>query len=712
METDALSTELKALRDIQRETLKRPQDLDAVLGLILRWASQLTEFHGGWLLLTEGDSLVIRAATDKRDLGRVLEVEDSVIGVAVQEGKILNVGDIDRDEKYSRLYKVPAEGRMVSELVIPILDESKVIGVFNVESRKPDAFTRDDEERLAALADQAAVIIRNARLAKETEALRQIESQILSGDFDMESILDEILTTSLELIGSSIGQLLLRDGDDLVVMATTGQEEVGRFRVKVDDSISGLAVIEKRAINVPDVRAGKFTQLYKPVLGGGMWSEMVVPLLEEEWVFGVLNVESDKVGAFNRHDEELLTALAGQAAITIRNARLYKEVEALREIGTEILDRVFAVDEVLNLILKRGLDLIGAQFGQVLLTNGDQLVIKATTGPEPQGTRVEIADCVSGLAVLEKRPINAPDIRQGKFARLYKKYLGEEMRSELVVPMIEKNKVIGVINIESREVNAFDRHDEELLMALAGQAAIAIRNAQRYEEVERARHREKLAAIGELYGDLVHRMSNPMGAIRAWIQLIVSERGALMQEDEELREALEEIQTNAEKMMDMIAQLRRDSQEIQVEPVDLKSLLRIALEGIEIPPSVHLIEKIDDSLPPVQANRRLVSLFANLLSNAVEAMPTGGTVEVGAEVVNGGQEVQLWISDTGRGIPKYLQGEVFKPYFSTKKDKGLSHGLGLWWAKLYLESLGGSIDFQSQSGAGSKFVVKLPVSKS
>ena len=281
MGTDALSTELKALRDIQRETLKSPQDLDAVLELILRWASQLSEFHGGWLLLAEGDSLVVRAATDKRDLGRVLDVEDSVIGIAVQEGKSLNVGDIEGDERYSRLYKVPAEGRMVSELVIPILDEGKVIGVFNVESRKPDAFTRDDEERLAALADQAAIIIRNARLAKETEALRQIESQILSGDFDMDSILDEILTTSLELIGSSIGQLLLQDGDDLVVMATTGQEEVGRFRVRVDDSVSGLAVIKKRVINVPDVRVGKFAQLYKPVLGGGMRSELVVPLLED-----------------------------------------------------------------------------------------------------------------------------------------------------------------------------------------------------------------------------------------------------------------------------------------------------------------------------------------------------------------------------------------------------------------------------------------------
>jgi GAF domain-containing protein len=712
METDALSTELKALRDIQRETLKRPQDLDAVLDLILRWASQLTEFQSGWLLLAEGDRLVVRAATDRRDLGRTLDVEDSVIGVAARAGKSLNVGDIDRDERCSRLYKVPAEGRMVSELVIPILDESKVIGVFNVESRKPNAFSRDDEERLAALANQAAIIIRNARLSKETEALRQIESRILGGDFDMENILDEILATSLELIGSSIGQLLLRDGDDLIIMATTGQEEVGQFRVKVDDSVSGLAVIEKRAINVPDVRVGKFARLYKPVLGGGMRSELVVPLLEEDRVFGVLNVESDKVDAFNRHDEQLLTALAGQAAITIRNARLYKEVEALREIGTEILDRVFAVDEVLNLILKRGLDLIGAQFGQVLLTDGDHLVIQATTGQEPRGTRVEIADCVSGLAVQEKRPINAPDIRQGKFARLYKKYLGEEMRSELVVPMIEKNKVIGVINIESREVNAFDRHDEDLLIALAGQAAIAIRNAQRYEEVERARHKEKLAAIGELYGDLVHRMSNPMGAIRAWTQFIVSERGDLLRKDEELGEALEEIKANAEKVMDMIAQLRRDSQEVQVESVDLESLLRFALEQTKIPPSVRLIEKVSDPLPPVQANHRMVSLFANLLNNALEAMPTGGTLEVGTEVVNEGKEVQLWISDTGRGIPDYLQGEVFKPYFSTKKDKGPSHGLGLWWAKLYLEGLGGSIDFQSQSGVGSKFVVKLPVSSS
>ncbi|MCK5379851.1 MAG: GAF domain-containing protein [Candidatus Latescibacteria bacterium] len=712
MKPNTLSTELKALRDIQRETLKRPQDLDAVLDLILRWASQLIEFHSGWLLLAEGDSLVIRAATNKRDLERVLGIEDSASGIAARERRILNFGDIGRDETCARLYKVPAEGRMVSELVIPISDEGKVIGVFNVESKKRDAFTHEDEERLAALADQAAIIIRNARLAKETEALRQIESRILSGDFDMGNILDEILSASLELIGSSIGQLLLRDGDDLLVMATTGQEEVGRFRVKVNDSVCGLAVLKKRAIKLSDVRAGEFASLYKPVLGGGMVSELVVPLLEEERVFGVLNVESDQAGAFNRHDEELLTALAAQTAITIRNARLYKEVEALREIGTEILDRVFAVDEVLNLILRRGLDLIGAQFGQVLLTHGDHLIIEATTGQEVRGTKVKIADCVSGLAVLEKQPIVSSDVRQGKFAPLYKKYLGEEMRSELVVPMIEKNAVIGVINIESREGNAFDRHDEELLMALAGQAAIAVRNAQQYEEIERARQREKLAAIGELYGDLVHRMSNPMGAIRAWIQFVENESGDVLREDAALSEALGEIKANAEKVMDMIGQLRRDAQEIQVEPVDLKSLLRTALEGIEIPPSVQLIENVRDPLPPVQANRQMVSLLANLLSNALEAMPDGGTLEVGAEGINGSKEIQLWVADTGRGIPEYLHGEIFKPYFSTRKDKGLSHGLGLWWAKLYLEGLGGSIVFLSRSGKGSRFVVKLPVAGS
>ena len=271
MKPNTLSTELKALRDIQRETLKRPQDLDAVLDLILRWASQLIEFHSGWLLLAEGDSLVIRAATNKRDLERVLGIEDSASGIAARERRILNFGDIGRDETCARLYKVPAEGRMVSELVIPISDEGKVIGVFNVESKKRDAFTHEDEERLAALADQAAIIIRNARLAKETEALRQIESRILSGDFDMGNILDEILSASLELIGSSIGQLLLRDGDDLLVMATTGQEEVGRFRVKVNDSVCGLAVLKKGPSNCPTCERGNSPPFTSPSSEAG-WS--------------------------------------------------------------------------------------------------------------------------------------------------------------------------------------------------------------------------------------------------------------------------------------------------------------------------------------------------------------------------------------------------------------------------------------------------------
>ena len=145
MGTDVLSTELKALRDIQRETLKRPQDLDAVLGLILRWAAQLTEFHSGWLLLAEGDSLVIRAATNRRDLGRVLDVEDSVSGIAAQEGWTTVITRTPlgraafahaRDEGDLEIYPRVKNPRFASEASTKVLEWSEKKRKQSIENRE------------------------------------------------------------------------------------------------------------------------------------------------------------------------------------------------------------------------------------------------------------------------------------------------------------------------------------------------------------------------------------------------------------------------------------------------------------------------------------------------------------------------------------------------------------------------------------------------
>jgi two-component system NtrC family sensor kinase len=139
-------------------------------------------------------------------------------------------------------------------------------------------------------------------------------------------------------------------------------------------------------------------------------------------------------------------------------------------------------------------------------------------------------------------------------------------------------------------------------------------------------------------------------------------------------------------------------------PFDLWPLLQSALDRIDIPGDIEAVTRPGERLPKVLSNRKLEDVFFNLLANAVEAMPEGGKLEIGAEP-DGEDWVTVVVQDTGRGIPDYLRKEIFTPAFSTKQDEG--HGLGLWWSKAFVEKCGGSISVESEVGKGSRFVVRL-----
>jgi signal transduction histidine kinase len=139
-------------------------------------------------------------------------------------------------------------------------------------------------------------------------------------------------------------------------------------------------------------------------------------------------------------------------------------------------------------------------------------------------------------------------------------------------------------------------------------------------------------------------------------------------------------------------------------PFEVWTLLNPALNRVEIPQNIKVIAAPDYSLPRVLASRKLEDVFYNLITNAVEAMPEEGTLEI-AVGVKGPGWVDVSVRDTGRGIPQYLLTELFTPSFTTKEVAG--HGLGLWWSKALVEKCGGSIEVQSEVGKGSCFTVRL-----
>ena len=124
-------------------------------------------------------------------------------------------------------------------------------------------------------------------------------------------------------------------------------------------------------------------------------------------------------------------------------------------------------------------------------------------------TRVHIDNCVSGIAVKSKAPVNAPDVTKEPYSNLYKSYLGT-MKSELVIPLMEKEEVIGVLNFENPLENYFEDEHVRILTSMADHATIAIRNMQIYQKFHQGLHEVK-RLLGEL-DEIPEKMKKALGS--------------------------------------------------------------------------------------------------------------------------------------------------------------------------------------------------------
>ena len=263
------------------------------------------------------------------------------------------------------------------------------------------------------------------------------------------------------------------------------------LRLKVGQGVVGAAVEEGRPILVNDIR------LEPRYLGPlrNMLSQLAVPLRRKGKVIGALNLLNEVEGAFTGQDETLLRQFAAHVAVAIENARLFESernyvttLETLAEIGREmssILDLDVLLTRIANLT-KRLVDY--RTFGILLLNEAEQLLemklaVRYGTGNESR--QMKLGEGLVGWAALHKEPVLVTDVSTDpRYVNLV-----EDARSELVIPMLIKDRCIGVFDLESPELAAFTKEHKELLTLLASQAAIAIDNARLYDEVRRNEER-------------------------------------------------------------------------------------------------------------------------------------------------------------------------------------------------------------------------------
>lgn len=333
------------------------------------------------------------------------------------------------------------------------------------------------------------------------------------------------------------------------------------------------------------------------------------------------------------------------------------------------------------------------------------------------GPNHELEEALTGKVVVESGVIGASADVKPEHLQL-RSQEPRFVESYLPVRASVGGPVIGVVEVYRVPVALFQTigHGIRLIwaFALGGGAFLylalfwIVRRADRIiaEQSERLLESETLAVIGEMTGAITHGIRNPLASIRTSAELCQDDPSP------HVREAARDITTEVDRLSEWVRQLLTYSEQEpdRLEAVDIALLLQGSLAGFERElqrRGVQLNLAIDASLPPVRAERvRLGHVFNSLLANAVEAMPTGGLLEIAANFVPKMHVVRVRLRDSGVGIPRDHLHRVFAPFFTSKR-KGL--GLGLPLVKRIVTRFGGSVSIASEAGQGAEIVVELPV---
>jgi len=323
-------------------------------------------------------------------------------------------------------------------------------------------------------------------------------SEELSSTLDLDAVLTRVAARLKEHVGYDTFGILLLDplGQELRIRFGIGYppEVMENWRFGLGQGLVGTAAKTGRSVRVEDVRND-----HRYINAGeGIAAELAVPLIVKNRTVGVLDVGSRQPHYFTQGHQCLLTLLAGRLANAVENARLYENLQEqartlslLHEVSREltaILDREALLRRVGQLV-KRLIDY--DLFGVMLWDEEAQLLRHGFT--LHRGERVvdksdhPLGYGISGTAAALRQPVRVLNVHLDP--RYVSCWLGEEARSELAVPLVFKDRLIGVLDLESSRYNAFSEQHEQMLSTLASYIAIALENARLYEKVREGERR-------------------------------------------------------------------------------------------------------------------------------------------------------------------------------------------------------------------------------
>ena len=678
-------------------------DVPAVLDRIARSVTALIGSTGcGIGLLEPGGARLLHAAahgyTSEEWRALALPVGEGIMGRCAETGSPLRVDDVRIDPRSARRDVDEREG-IRSMLCVPLRVGGKLLGVISAFSTRSAAFTAHHQQVLEAFAEQAGIAVQNAQLFEES-VLRAQETRALlaagravSASLDRDRTITVILEQARAVLGVHSCGIMMLDPQtrviSLVASLDVAEEMVSSVRVNLGEGITGQAVAQLRPMQSADLWSDPRAAYPQLSRTSGYRSMLAVPLRVGAKAIGALVVLRQDVHVFTAAEEELLLALADQAAIAIEHARLYENLEGMVAERTRELDGQKRFVEVVVETLPLG----------VFVLDGGLRVVRANR----EGTRVLGPDATAGATLDELLPPGLAGVLHGFVSAARERRAVDVTEHEL-----RMNGELKMLRFTAAPLDA--------AAAGGGHVVLLVEDVTRAKHLERQMLlTERLTTAGRLAAGVAHELNNPLATIAGCAESLTArlKENALAGRAELADFAgylalIEEEAFRCKEITGSLLQFVREPGQRRA-PTDVNGLVQKTIELLSRQSRFagsQFATELDPDVPLLAINEgQFRQVFLGLASNALEAMDGRGRLTIRTRRAR--TDVHVEFADEGPGIAADVLAHIFDPFFTTKPP-GQGTGLGLAIAQSIVADHGGRIEVDSRIGNGTIFRVVLP----
>jgi len=683
---------------------------------------------------------------------------------------------------------VPGTRAAKSAVYVPMVVGETVFGYVTLQNLdKENAYSDSDVSLLETLVNSMTVALENARLFSETTRLlaeteqRNAELAVINSvqeglvrEMDMESI--------YSLVGKVICDVL--NTQTLIIRTFDHEKRIENWEFAIENGermyVESRPLIwankhiiktkEPLLINKNYVETAKE---YGDTRGGvtkGLppKSAIFVPMMLGGKVIGSVSLQNVlEENAFTESDVRLLNTLTNSMSVALENARLFNETTRLLAETEQRATEMQTVNNISRALVSQLefdtlMNLVGEQMRETFKADIVYLAIHDTKSnmlhfPYYYGDEAKSKPFGNGITekiILSKEPILINHDLDEVYDKIKADKIGKIVESYLGVPIISGDKSIGVISVQSTELeNRFTDNDLRLLNTIAANLGVAMQNAEAYQKLQDALNdlratqqqliqSEKMASLGELTAGIAHEIQNPLNFVNNFSEVSKELLEEMMEElkkgdtlevetiAKDIIENLEKIAHHgkrADGIVKGMLQHSRTSTGIK-EPTDINMLadeyLRLAYHGLRAKDksfNATMKTDFDKGVGKIDViSQDIGRVILNLITNAFYAvtekkklLKINGSEEgyeptVSVSTKKNGSYIELSVEDNGNGIPKTIIDKIFQPFFTTKPT-GQGTGLGLSLSYDIIQAHGGELKVKTENEKGTVFNILLPL---